>query len=152
MCMLNVVRVQGSGTVWNKSHITIYLFFSILKVLVSAQLSRLASRLSSQWTLRPLGKARWPAACARPRGQSLMWTLLKTKTAHLTSSTRRRCLASMSSAFALEANTSLTVPSKSRWVILTSSYAEEVGWVAVLFYCLVFGTRETYKFTQKLKL
>lgn len=88
-----------------------------LKAPALAQRSRLANRQSSQWTPRLLGKARWHAVCARLRARSSTWTLLKMRTARLTSSTRRRSLASMSSASVLEGSTSLTVPSKSRWVM-----------------------------------
>ena len=92
------------------------LFLQILKVPVLAQQSRSANRQSSQWMLKLLGKARWHAACARQRGRSSTWMLLKMRMAHLTSSTRPRSLASMSSASVSEESTSLTVPSKSRWV------------------------------------
>ncbi len=107
---------------FNKWYLTTDPFFSILKAPGSARLSRLANRQSSQWTPRLLGKARWHAACAHPRGQSSTWTLLKTRTAHSTSSTRHRSLASMSSASVLEGSTSPTVPSKSRWVMCLNLY------------------------------
>ncbi len=120
MCMQNILCVKGCVPVCfsveqqNILNLHPNPSFWILKVPALARQSKLVNRPSSQWTPRLLEKARSHAACAHLRGQNSMWTLSKMKTEHLTSSTRRRSLASMSSASALEGSTSLTVPSKSR--------------------------------------
>lgn len=157
MCMLNIVCVKGCVCVCkdnnNNSHLTTDPFFPILKAPVLAQQSRLVNRQSSQWTQRPLGKARWHAACAPPRGPSSTWTLLKMRTARLTSSTQRRSLASMSSASVLEGSTSLTVPSKSRWVMCNFNFdLYRVGGLsihALLPQCLVESLVVQQKQNQK---
>ena len=116
MCMLNIEVACVCLCVSVCVYLITDLFLPILKVPVLAQQSRSANRQSSQWMLKLLGKARWRAVCARQRGQSSTWMLLRMRMAHLTSSTRPRSLESMSSASVSEESTSLTVPSKSRWV------------------------------------
>lgn len=118
-------NVHAECCVWQcacvcvRNNLNAFYDYFYVKVPVLAQLSRLANRRLSRWTPKLPEKARWRAASARQRGWSLTWTWLKMRMAHSTSSTRRHSLASMWSASALEGSTSLTVRSKSRWVICT---------------------------------